>query len=380
MASLRRRTGRDRTAGVAVEAPLRLLDVLRDGPAPLDGEGPARAAADRLRIAVVLSAADADGHEDVAELVRALEARGHQLALFVLDDDTPASGFETRFGPFAAPVLVGLAEWRGADVAVATSWRTVPDVLALSGVAARARLVQDHEPELLPASAERLWAEWSLRQDLHCLCASPWLAEVLTGRYGASATAFDPGLDHATHHALPTHRRDDLVLFHARTDRPGGAAGLGILALAELHRRRPEVELAVFGDAEAIDLPFPALQLGVLAPADRAHAHASATVGLCLSLTAPGPVTLEMLACGLPVVDVASDAMVATFGAGGPVTLAEADPLALCDAIEGLLHDLLVRATRSRDGAELVAARTWACAAEHVERGLRAALDAAVCD
>ncbi len=54
--------------------------------------------------------------------------------------------------------------------------------------------------------------------------------------------------------------------------------------------------------------------------------------------------------------------------------LAEPDPLALCDAIEGLLDDLLVRATRSRDGAELVAERTWPNAAEQVERGLRAAL------
>jgi hypothetical protein len=38
-----------------------------------------------------------------------------------------------------------------------------------------------------------------------------------------------------------------------------------------------------------------------------------------------------------------------------------------------------VRATRSRDGAELVAPRTWTSAAEQVERGLRAALSAAAC-
>ena len=87
-----------------------------------------------------------------------------------------------------------------------------------------------------------------------------------------------------------------------------------------------------------------------------------------------------MLACGLPVVDVASDAMVGTFGAGGPVTLAEPDPLALRDAIEGLLDDLAARATRSREGAALVAERTWDGAAEQVEQGLRAALQAGSCD
>jgi len=206
---------------------------------------------------------------------------------------------------------------------------------------------------------------------------------VVTDRYGASATAFDLGVDHAGYRPLPTHRREDLVLFYARAVTPRRAVPLGVLALAELHRRRPDVELALFGEAGAVELPFPARQLGVLEPEALAHAYASATVGLCLSLTNPSLIPTEMMACGLPVVDVASDAMVATFGAGGggrgPV-LAEPDPLALCDAIEVLLGDLPARADRSRDGTELVAERTWANAAAQVERGLRAALGAATCD
>lgn len=388
MPSLRRLAGRDKPAAVSVEAPLALLDVLRDGPAPLSGEGPARAGADRLRVAIVIPSfrRGSGGHATIANLVRGLEARGHQVVLFLVDQqerhgaDDPDALFKDFFGPVAAPVLRGLGEWRGADVVVATGWQTVPDVLQLPDAGARAYLVQDHEPEFYPTSAERLWAEWTYRQGLHCVCASPWLAEVVTDRYGASATAFDLGVDHSSYHALPTHRRDDLVLFYARAVTPRRAVPLGVLALAELKRRRPGVEVAVFGEAGEVALPFPARQLGVLEPDDLAHAYASATVGLCLSLTNPSLIPTEMLACGLPVVDVASDAMVATFGAGGPVTLTEPDPLALCDAIEGLLDDLLVRATRSRDGAELVAGRTWAGAAEQVERGLRAALGAGVCE
>jgi O-antigen biosynthesis protein len=388
MPSLRRLAGRDRPTSVRVEAPLALLDVLRDGPAPLNGAGPARAGAARLRVGVLVPSfrRGSGGHATIANLVRGLEARGHQVALFVVDgqgrhgDDDVDRLFKEFFGPMAAPVLRGLGEWRGADVAVATGWQTVPDVLALGDVAARAYLVQDHEPEFYPSSAERLWAEWTYRQGMHCVCASPWLAEVVTDRYGASATAFNLGVDHATYKALPTHRREDLVLFYTRAVTPRRAVPLGALALVELHRRRPAVEIAVFGEAGDLELPFPARQLGVLAPDDLAYAYASATVGLCLSLTNPSLIPTEMLACGLPVVDVASDAMVATFGAGGPIMLAEPDPLAICDAMEELLDDLLARATRSRDGAEHVAGRTWPVAAEQVERGLRAALDAALCD
>jgi hypothetical protein len=66
--------------------------------------------------------------------------------------------------------------------------------------------------------------------------------------------------------------------------------------------------------------------------------------------------------------------MLATFGAGGPVTLAGIDPLAVADAIERLLGDLALRAERSRAGIAWVAGRTWDAAAVQVEAGLHEAL------
>jgi hypothetical protein len=69
--------------------------------------------------------------------------------------------------------------------------------------------------------------------------------------------------------------------------------------------------------------------------------------------------------------------MLATFGADGPIELAQADPLHLTDAVERLLDDLVLRAQRSRAGSELAEFRSWDRAAEHVEVGLREALRAA---
>ncbi len=373
-------------AKLRVPIPAALLDVLRDGPAPL---APRRRAGDgALEVALVVPQfrRGSGGHATIANLVRALEARGHALSLWVADDEGRHAGeseaqtaelWEEFFGPVRAAVRTSLEAWAGADVVVATGWQTVPRVLTLPGAGARAYLVQDHEPEFYATSAERDWATWTYGQGLHCVCASPWLAELVSDRYGASATPFDLGVDHDRYRALPTHRRDDLVLFYARAVTPRRAVPLGVLALQELHRRRPGVEIALFGEARELQTPFPHRHLGVL-PGDRlAHAYASAAVGVVLSLTNPSLVPTEMLACGLPVVDVASDAMQATFGPEGPVLLAEPDPLALCAAIERLLDDLVERADRSRAGTELVAARTWAAAGEQVERGLRAALSAA---
>lgn len=386
---LRRLVGRGGPAGpLRVFVPQALLEVVRDGPAPLQPGGPQAAQRDRLRLAVVIPTfrRGSGGHSTIANLVRGLEAAGHECSLWLVDVDGRHAGetdtgcatlFRDFFGPVAGPLRKGFDAWDGADVVVATGWQTVPDVLRLGGAHSRAYLVQDHEPEFYGASAERSWAEWTYRQGLHCVCASPWLAALVRDRYGASTSSFDLGVDHDVYHAHPTHRRDDLVLAYARAVTPRRAVPLALLALAELHRRRPRVEIGLFGEARPLDAPFPHLHLGVLEPGALAHAYASATVGVVLSLTNPSLVPQEMIACGLPVVDVATDSMVAEYGHDGPALLADADPLALCDAVERLLDDLALRAELSRRGAEWVAGRTWPRAAAQVEAGLREALRAA---
>jgi glycosyltransferase involved in cell wall biosynthesis len=361
-----------------VPTPPALPQFLRSGPAPLTGQ----IAGDQLSVAVVVPQfrRGSGGHKTIADLIRGLEARGHTLSLWIEDEEGRHEGEDVEglwhafFGRVSAPVRLGFDGWDGADIVLATGWQTVHRTLLLPGVAARAYLVQDHEPEFFATSAQRAWAEQTYTLGLHPICASPWLAGLLRERYGVEASSFDLGVDHETYKPLPTHRRADLVLFYARAVTARRAVPLGLLALEELKRRRPGVEVALFGEARPIATSFKYLDLGVMPPDKLAHAYASATVGLCLSMTNPSLVPTEMMACGLPVVDLDVPSMRDTFGADGPVELAAFDPLALCAAIERLLDDLVLRADRSRAGAELVAGRTWARAAEQVETGLRAAL------
>jgi len=341
----------------ALRVPPLLADALDGEPVPLSGFVPPSAS---LRVAVVISSRLQRGGvagRTIVELVRDLEALGHEVSWWLVDKD---GSFPETF--------------EGADVALATSWQTVFAVLRLPGCGARARLVLDHEPELFATSIERSWAEWTYRQGVHAICASQWLAELVATRYGSMTSTFDPGVDHDCFRPLPTHRRDDLVLFYAPPSAPRHAVPLGALALAELHRRRPEVEIALFGDARGLRTPFPHRHLGVLEPNALAHAYASAAVGVVLSLTNPSVVASEMLACGLPVVDLAVPSTLSTFGTNGPITLATPEPTALTEAIESLLDDLELRATRTRAGLDFTATRTRPAAAQQVESGLRDAL------
>ena len=59
------------------------------------------------------------------------------------------------FAPIDGPVYRGFDEWHGADVVLATGWQTVHPALRLDRCSARAYVVNDHEPEFYPTSAER---------------------------------------------------------------------------------------------------------------------------------------------------------------------------------------------------------------------------------
>jgi glycosyltransferase involved in cell wall biosynthesis len=364
--------------------------LLREGAAPLAPATEADAARERLDVAVVIPwyPPGSGGHATIFNLVRALEGAGHACSIWLDDPEgrhaqlTEAqvdTDLRALFGGCAGPIRSSFARWRGADVALATSWPTAYRAQLLPGCRARAYLVQDHEPEFHPTSAESEWAAATYRAGLHCIAASRWLAELLRERYGAQASHFDLGVDHDLYRrgGDDDERRANQVLFYARTSTERRAVPLGLLALAELHRRRPDVELALFGLDAPTRTPFPHRHLGRLDPPALADAYRRATVGMVLSMTNPSLVPQEMLACGLPCVDVERPSTRAELAPSGGVELAAFHPLALADALERLLDDEELHERRRTAGAAWAATRTWARAGAQVEAGLRAALTSA---
>jgi hypothetical protein len=337
----------------------------RRGPAPLEGPVPG----EKLKVAFIVPGfrRGSGGHTTISNLVRGLEARGHTCSIWI--DDAHSGGaqaFRTFFGPFKASVHDDLTGWTGADVAVATGWQTVAPVLLLEGCRARVHLVQDDEPEFYPVSAERLYAERAFQ--LPTITAGTWLADRMRQK-GLAATPFELGIDHATYRPRNFPRNPNRVLFYARAATPRRAVPLGLLALHELKRRRPSAEIVLFGDAASITAPFPFTNLGILDPPEVASAYARAAAGVVLSLTNHSLAAQEMVACGLPAVELRTPSTEAAFG-GSPIELAPATVLGLADAIERALD----APDRTQAGLQWARTRTWEAAAAAVETGLRAAL------
>lgn len=377
-----RQSPREREHGYAS-----IARVLRSGPAPLLPAVPGMAERERLHLAFAIPpfSIGSGGHNIIFQLIARLERMGHTCSVWVHDPfrerrhEGPAvlrRVMTEHFAPVAAPVQKEFGRWYGADVVIATGWQTVFPVLELPGCRARAYLINDHEPEFYSTSVESRWAAETYRQGMYGIAGSPWLLDLYRERYGGEGGTFQYGVDHDAYHPRPVARRDDTVVFYARAVTPRRAVALGLLALAELHARRPDLRIIFFGDRYPLPTPFPYEHIGIASPEQLSWVFSEATVGVCLSLTNYSLIPQEMLACGLPCVDLEGRSASSVFGDDGPVELVPFDVPALAGAMERLLDDPAERARRSDAGRAFVAPHTWDAATEQVEGLLREALRA----
>ncbi len=360
-------------------------EVWRRGPAPLLDPFRGMADRDRMRLALIIPAfgRGSGGHSLLFEIFSRLERRGHICSVWVheygKDFSRMRPGVIRReiaefFTPILGPVFNGFRDWHGADVVMLTGWQTVHPGVLLENCYQRVYIVNDHEPEFHATSAESVLAADTYRYGLPCIAGSPWLRDLLVERYGADAQAFDYGVNHDVYRPRRVQRRDDTVVYYARHETPRRAVPIGLMALAELHRRRPDVRIALFGSDQAIQTSFPYRHLGIIAPEQLSWLYSEAAVGLCLSLTNFSLTPKEMMACGLPCVELAGASAESIFGTTGPLELAPLDPVAIADALERLLDDPERWERRSRIGLEYAAAHTWDEATNQVEAALRRAL------
>ena len=321
------------------------------------------------------------GHTTIFRLVRQLELRGHRCAIFIFDPHRQLvrgavdmrDEIREHFVPVEAEVFKGLDDFDSADVCVATDWRTAWPVRDLPRCREKVYLVQDHEPEFYATSAQSVWAEQTYEMGLRCIAYTPWMADVLRDRYGLVARWFECGTDlDVFPFAGPEGRDNEIVAVYARRETERRAVDLAVSGLSMLSARRPTIRPVLFGSNRPIALPFAAEDLGVVPPRRLAQLYRQSAVGVVFSLTTHSLVAHEMMASGLPTVELEGDNVGSALGAPGELVEQSARrPDAIADAIERLLDDREAAAAMARRARAFVVARTWERAGDQVEAAMR---------
>jgi O-antigen biosynthesis protein len=265
------------------------------------------------------------GHRTMLEHARALEGCGHQCHLYLegthSDPTHGARLIEEMFGYRFSRVSFGWDDVPPSDVAIATIWYSAAVVRNLPFPCARLYFVQDYEAYFNPMGDAFLLAENSYLYGLIPITIGRWLTHELGSRFNVAAYHFDFGANLGIYRPLADTRRELAVCFIYQPDKPRRCSRIGLEALGIVKHRRPEVKIYLYGSSprESGKIWFEHEHLGLLPLADCNRLYNRCAVGLCLSSSNPSRIPFEMMAAGLPVVelwrentlyDFPSDAMV----------------------------------------------------------------------
>ena len=310
------------------------------------------------------------GHRTIFRLARALEEAGYEVRFYIfgethyVSDSEATEVLRTHYFPLKATVHLGVTEMPPSEICMATSWETAYAVRDFGACRRKVYFVQDFEPFFFPESTEKVLAEATYRFGFECFCAGRWLAREMR-KYGNRAESFDLAYDPAVYLPSMEPYSKNRVVFYARHQTHRRGTELGLLALALLKRRRPETEVVLFGSDELpYELPFEFRQAGILSERELAELYRGAAVGLSVSLTNYSLVPQEMLACGLPVVEMNLPSMREAYPDENPgIHLADPNPVAIADALSRVLAlpDLEMRHARTA-ASRLVGHLSWALA------------------
>lgn len=350
---------------------------------PPQHHGPASTPLDDRRLDIVWVIPDflagAGGHATIFRMARHLEGSGHRIRFLIQNPVHHASAeaakrtierayrfrsVEVHTMYAALPVLQG-------DALIATDRFTCYPVRAMGGFRRKFYFVQDYETMFSPAGSDALLTEATYGFEFDCLCAGDWLAQLMRTRFGRWSVSWPLAFDPAVYFEdAQTPRSSNRIAFYARHGTPRRAVELGVLALDALRSRGIDVEIDLFGGDIGSPAPGSATRtLGVCDDRTLANLYRQATLGIVFSATNHSLVNKEMMACGLPVIDLDLE-QVRTIFPPETIALAPPTPEGIADLIASLLSSPERRQRQAAAAAAYVKGVSWAESARIVERAL----------
>lgn len=320
------------------------------------------------------------GHMTIFRMVSFLEQFGHEQTIWINNpsekrtDENGYDDIQKYFQFFSGDVKILDDRFTTAqgDAIIATDCWTVWPTLSATNFHRRFYFVQDFEPSFHPMGAFYLAAEETYKQDLDCICASPWLAGLMEEKYGRWAKSFWLAADTKLYHPSRVHKKNDVprIAFYARHFTARRAVELGLLALEVLAERGVAFKVDFFGaELGKPNLPFTFKDHGVASPDKLADIFQKADIGVVFSATNYSLVPQEMMACGLPIVELDGESTRCIFPED-TVTLAAPMPTAIADAMQELLASPEKHQKQREAALNWVRSFSWEQSAKIVEASL----------
>jgi len=166
-------------------------------------------------------------------------------------------------------------------------------------------LVQDFEPWFYPMSENYLKALGTyFDNEISIVTSGPWMADKIKEVTGRKVTHFQLPIDKNVYKESTKVEREG-ILFFAKEDTPRRLYDFGLRCLEIINSIDPSIKIYFYGSKLKKEAKFPFTDLGQLPTLEKlSELYSRVRVGLAFSPTNPSLIPYEMMACGLPVVDI----------------------------------------------------------------------------
>lgn len=325
--------------------------------------------------------AGAGGVSNILRVIQHLEVSGHRNTIWIHSPwqatDSWKEGLSTRYKRLineqfrhvradVHPLPDNLDEING-DAVVATDQYSAYPARSTRRVRRRFYFLQDNEAEFSPTGFATLFANATLDFGFDAISNGPWLHD-MARQHGMRSMQWDQAADPEHYFSASTEVRNPRhIAFYARLETPRRAVELGLLAFELLARWGLDFHVEFFGGHIDIQgLPYSCTNHDVLSADGLGKLYRSATVGMVFSATNYSIIPREMMACGLPVIEIASPSALRSFPEDAAI-LSEPTPDAVARNLRTLLLDRTRREQMAERGRTHVASFSWEDSASRIE-------------
>lgn len=295
------------------------------------------------------------GHRTMFQNIQVLAEHGYTNDVYVEDKGQVNNDVELRkqvekyFGNYDCNLYLGFEKiGDGYDVIFATAWFTAKIVRDIQGNAKKIYFIQDFEALFNPMGDGYLMALNSYCYGLQPISIGHWLSHKMETEFGTPAQCFDFCADKKIYKPVNC-EKENAVCFVYQPDKPRRCTVIGIEALGIIKYFRPDVKIYLYGSREKGNVWFEHENLGIISLEKCNELYNKCSVGLCISSSNPSRIPFEMMAAGLPVVELYMENNLYDMP-DSVVSLAHYTPESIAEAVIRLLDDEGKRSKMSAEG------------------------------
>lgn len=307
------------------------------------------------------------GHMNIFRFITMLENQGihnriylHRAPNFPTDRELRSFLKEHyNIGNDKVEVYHDVSQMTFAHATIATSWPTAYYLRKFNNTISKFYFVQDFESYFAPMGTEYLLAENTYKFGFRGITAGDWLKNKLHNEYGMDTASCGFSYDKDLYH--PGEKRDNVkrIFFYARPVTPRRAFDLGMLALYELSRRMPDIEVIFAGwDISNYEVPFKHLNEGSLRLEELSDVYAQCDMCLVMSTTNLSLLPLEVMASNSVVVCTEGENNSWLVNESNAI-IVDYDPLHIADTMEAYLKDRDKLSEIRKKGLEFANNTSW---------------------